>query len=359
VTRAAAEDLRAMRESVVLADLDHVVVLQVTGEGAFALLDRVSTAPLFLREGEMRHTLFLTEEGRPFADVFIASDENGFFVFAEGPPEDALLAYLERHRPVGAAPVTVTPLGSSHQLLSLSGPYAWELAAAALGPSVLGMTFLTLLRPPDQDVICFRAGKTGEYGYDLLVPREQSAAWRERLLRLGGPLDLREVGLPALDQAALENWHFNIRALPQASAGVPLTPLELQLQWRLGSERAFVGADALRVRRAAGATVRATCFSAEDAVAAGDRVRLGDEAVGEVLVASWSHTRQEQVGTALIATRYAHPGIDAFVVDSAAGPVRMRTRTPPLLDNRSLYVEPHRHTYATRATETFPPLVPG
>ena len=69
----------------------------------------------------------------------------------------------------------MTSLQASHELWGLNGPYAWELASALLGPAVLGMTYLSLLRGPapggDDEVICFRAGKTGEYGYDLLVPR--------------------------------------------------------------------------------------------------------------------------------------------------------------------------------------------
>jgi glycine cleavage system aminomethyltransferase T len=356
VAAASVEDMRAIRESVALSVMDHVVVLRLTGDGAFGLLDSVSTAPLFLREGEMRHTLFLTEDARLFADVFIASDEDGFFVFAEGPSQADLLAYLNEHGGAHAATTTMNPLGGSHELLGLNGPYAWELAAALLGPTVLGMTYLTLLRLPEDEVICFRAGKTGEYGYDLLVPREQAATFRERLLRLGAPLDLRLVALAALDQAALENWQFNIRALPTAARGA-LTPIELQLQWRVGAERGFVGAPAFRARRATGPAARATCFTAAGPVAAGELVRHGDTIVGEVLVTGWSHARGDLVGTALIETAHAHPWIDAFVVDTGAGPVPISTRTPPLLDNRSLYVDPHRHSYATRVTDTFPPLV--
>ena len=52
--RRATAEMRALREAVAVTPLEHVVALRITGEGAFALLDRLSTAPLFLREGEMR-----------------------------------------------------------------------------------------------------------------------------------------------------------------------------------------------------------------------------------------------------------------------------------------------------------------
>jgi glycine cleavage system aminomethyltransferase T len=359
---AIAGELRTLREAVGLSALTHVVALRIQGDGAFALLDRLSTAPLYLREGEMRQSLLVTESGTPFADVIIASDDEGYFLFAEGPGEAALLEHIERYgRPaVGAAEVTVSSLSASHELWGLNGPYAWELASALLGPAVLGMTYLTVLRPPDGDVICFRGGKTGEYGYDLLVPRARVPSFGAEVRRQGETLGLGPVGLAALDQAALENWQFNIRALQGGGAlARTLTPLELQLQWRVGYDRAFVGVEALRARRAQGPAVRLTSFTARADVAAGQPVLWDREVVGEVLACGWSHTRGEQVGAALITTRLAHPGIDAFTAGTAAGAVPLRTRTPPLLDNRSLYVDPHRHSYAARTAEVFPPLVPA
>jgi glycine cleavage system aminomethyltransferase T len=347
-----AQAMAALREAAAVATLGHVVVLRVEGEGAFPLLDRVSTAPLYLREGQMRQSLFLDEDARPFADVAIASDELGYFVLAEGPDEAALLGYLERHRP-GAAAVSVTSLRGSHELWALAGPYAWEVASALLGPAVLGMTYLSLLSL--DDLICFRAGKTGEYGYDLLIPRARLAAVRERLMAVGEPRGLRPVGLAALDQAALENWYFNVRSLQAAAR--PLTPLELQLQWRVAYDRDFVGAPALRARRAQGASHRATCFSAAQPIAPGAPISLAGRPVGEVLAAGWSTTRGELVGIALIEARYAHPRIDHFVAQGAEGEVPIRTRTPPLLNNRSLHVDPHRHVYEGRMRDVFPPLV--
>jgi glycine cleavage system aminomethyltransferase T len=362
MARATADEMRTLREAVGLSALTHVVALRIQGEGAFAVLDRLSTAPLYLREGEMRQSLLVTENGHLFADAIIASDEEGYFLFAEGPSEEALLEHVDRYgrAAAGTAEVIVSSLANSHELWGVNGPYAWELISALLGPSVLGMTYLTLLRPPDSDVICFRGGKTGEYGYDLLVPRGAAQSWRAEVRRHGERLDLGPVGLAALDQAALENWQFNIRALRAGgSLARAVTPLELQLQWRIGYDRPFVGADALRARRAQKLAVRLTSFTAKADVAAGQVVSWDGEPIGEVLACGWSHTRGEQVGAALITARCAYPGIEAFVAGTPAGPVALYTRTPPLLDNRSLYVDPHRHSYAARTTEVFPPLVPA
>jgi aminomethyltransferase len=357
---ATAEEMQALRGAVALSSRDHVTVLRIAGEGAFPLLDALSSAPLYLREGEMRQTLLLDPAALPFADATVASDEDGYLLLVEGPTEAELLAHIDRHgRPAaGSAEVSVSPLGRSHALFGVDGPYAWELASGLLGPAVLGMTYLSLLHVPDQDILCLRGGKTGEYGYDLLVPRADAETWGARLARLGEGLGAREVGLAALDQAALEGWHFNIRAL-RGAAAADLTPVELQLQWRVSydPQRRYVGAEALRARRARGAAVRLTCFSAAGPVAAGDAVTMGERIVGRVLAAGFCHARGEEVGMALLERSLAHPGIHDWRARTGAGEVPLVTRTPPLLDNRSLYVDPHRHSYATRASDPFPPLV--
>lgn len=233
-------------------------------------------------------------------------------------------------------------------------PVAWELTSALLGPEVLGAPYLSFLQL--QGITCFRAGKTGEFGYFFLVPNTIAPATWQRLLDRGTAFDLVEADLATLDQCALENWHFFMRALASAPQQ-DVTPIELQLQWRVDYDKDFEGAEALREHRKKGAARRLTCFVAPGLVKAGDPVRYGDTEVGSVLVAGWSTTRGDAVGWAFVDLKIAWPGIRAFHVESATGPVPIETRSPPLLDNRSLFVDPHRHRYQDRAEANLPPLV--
>lgn len=350
------QEMEALRGSAGLNRRDHVVVLRVHGTDALAVLDHASTAALFVREGQMCHTLFLHENATPFADVYICGSVEGYFVLAEGPNEDELVQYLEmvRGKYVPGREVTIERLTQSHELWGIDGPYAWEVVATLLGPLVLGMPYLTMLeRDPYR---CFRAGKTGEFGYDLLVPKESVAAMRERLAEIGEPLALHEVNRAALDLASLENWHFCIRNVAEAIQKHTLTPLELQLQSRVNYDRTFVGAESLRARRARGAKLRLTSFTAQSEVAAGHKVFLGEQAVGEVVHQGFSPSRKEWVGLALLATPIAYPHIE-FVVHEGNSSIPIRTATPPLLNNLSLHVDPHRHSYRTRSVDTFPPLI--
>jgi len=329
-----ASEVSALRSSAGLSRAEHVAAIRVDGPDALDFLQLASTQTPYAREGRVRHTLLLREDASVFADALIVKVEDSFFVLAEGPSEGEIVAWLESLK--GEKNVAIHSMKDELAILSIDGPYAWEVVAGALGPVVLGMPYLTLLRK--DDVLCVRAGKTGEYGYLLLAPHASADALESKLREVGVPLDLAAVTLQALDVCALESWHFSMRSIRERR----LSPIELQLQWRVVYAREFVGAEALRAIRAQGKCPRATAFVSESSIAPGDRVRLGGRDVGEILAACASPTLGRTVGAALLERRFAHPHLDL-------GPIR--TCTASLVLNKSLFVQPHRHTYATRMVE--------
>jgi aminomethyltransferase len=347
--------MRALRRSAGISRPTHVAIVRVQGPDAFDLLQHASTRPLHLREGQLRHTLFLRDDAGIFADVLVASTDDGYCVLAEGPTEDDLAAWLTRTAETRR--MTLHGLSATHVVRGIDGPYAWEAAARILGPAVLGVPYLTLMRR--EDVVCFRAGKTGEYGYTLVVPRDATQVIDEKLATIAPSLDMEDVTLDALDLCALENWHFSIRALRETKLARPLTPIELQLQWRVSYAKEFPGANALRARRADGAKVRATAITADGPLAPGDALRIADDDdAGEVLAAAFSPLTKTWVGIALLSRRLAHPHVE-LIATTAQGTVRATTRTTPIVDNESLRVDPHKHTFATRsARETAPVVTP-
>lgn len=336
--------IRALRTACAVTKADHVHALKVGGPGALDLLDVATTSRLFARENQMLQTLMLNADGTVFADAFVCLDEDAWLVLAEGPTLRALVAHLERLRPAGAD-VTITDLRATHALWSIDGPYAWELATALLGPEVLGAPYLSFMHL--REATCFRAGKTGEYGYFLLVPQGTAPALWSRLWELGAGLDLAEADLASLDQCAVENWHFSIRALDPA---LKLLPAELQLQWRVDATKAFEGAAAVRAK---GAPRRLCCFTAKDEVRAGADVTFAGQRIGAVATAGFSTTRADWVGWAVLDAAYGWAGVTRYQV----GGVALQLCSPPVIDNRSLFVDPRKHTWRTRHEHPMPPLV--
>ncbi len=341
-------DARALRERVALARPDEIVALRLAGAGAFDAIDAISTAALHLGDAQMRPSLFLREDGSILADAYVCRDDEAFWILAEGPSAAELVAHVERHAP--SKDLALTELTASHGILSVHGPYAWELVGEALDPDVVGMPFLSLYRV--DDVTCFRAGKTGEYGYDLLVPRERLDALEARIRSAGEALELRTISNAAVDLASLENGFFCVRHAPRVTS-----PFERQLRWRIAFERAFVGASALPALEAASKRRLVHAISSSE-VAVDAILELDGELVGRVEHAQrsplLSSTSEVWVALASLDVALAHPEIDLVHARTGAA---LRTVAPPVVDNRSLYVSPQRHAFASRAGDEFPPVV--
>jgi len=143
--------------------------------------DAICSGDLWVRDGRMLQTLILDDRGKPVADVYVCPDNDVCFLMVEGITTEDLSACLAQH----VSPdldVQLEDLRPGHELLSVHGPYAWELMSRWLTPDIIGLPYLSFYR--FDRGICFRAGKTGEFGYDLMLRKEHVADARQELLEL-------------------------------------------------------------------------------------------------------------------------------------------------------------------------------
>ncbi len=334
-----ADEVRALRHTTTVAPGDHIAAVRVRGAGAADLLERVSPRSLYARAGKMAHTMFLDEAARPIADVYLCCDEDDWLVLAEGMSAAAVIDYLAPYATGLSA--TLEDQAATHAMLCLGGPYAWELLGELTTPDVIGLPYLGFFH--EGRFTIFRGGKTGEYGYDLFVERAQLGAVRDRLATIGAKFGLAEISLAALDVAGLENFFWNARRHTRAG----LTPIEVQQQWRVAYDREFPGSAALVARRAA-ATHRSVLVASTTPIAIGAPITLDGRAIGDMLDAAQSPTRGDWIGVAVVEKRFAHAGLELDAV---------HTISAPSINNRSLYVDPQRHSFATRETDAFPAIL--
>jgi glycine cleavage system aminomethyltransferase T len=306
--------------------------VRVHGPGAWDAVDRLLPCTLALRDGQGRHTLLLDDLGVPQADVWVFADDDVFWLILDG----ASAADVAQRLVAFGAEAEDAQLAR----LEVAGPFAWELAAKLVGPTVIGLPYLEL---KSGALPCLRAGRSGEYGYELLLGADAGAT-RDRLLELGAPLDAREVPRSSLDRAALENAFW----VPHTPGLADLDLLALQLQWRVAWDKRWPGSERLRAQKQAGIPQRISGFRARTA-AIGAPIRLGAQRVGEVRVVL-PDGGDGVMGYALIDTSLAHPGVPGLATDD--GPVQLVST--PFVRNLSLFVKPQRHRYATRAEIALP-----
>lgn len=327
----------AIRNSAGICRATGLVILKISGKDAYDVVEGICPADLYVGDGRILHTLFLREDAQPFADVYVCREGPDFLVIAEGPGEAALRRYIQESVE-GSPDFELETISETHEALTVNGPFAWEVMAALVGPQVIGLPYLTFYRKGE--TLVFRAGKTGEFGYLLLDPKADCSSREAQVNALLEKFEASWVSQDALDQCGLENWFFNIRR--DTTEGV--TPLELQLQWRVSYRGTYVGSEALKQRRADGIKQRITSLVSEQSIQKGDPVRFGEQVIGHITNAGYSHTRGDYAATALLDLAYAHAGVDRYT----AGGVPVRTVAPPLIDNQSLHVDPFEHAFDRR-----------
>lgn len=325
----------ALRSSAAFTRPDHLAVVEVRGRGAFAALDRALPSDLFLHDGQARPSLLLDDRAAVVADVLLARLDGTFLLVADGVDAAALVARI-RDAAAPGAELEVEDAADRWGVVSLHGPFAWEVGARWLGRRIAGLPPLGVLRT-SPETMTIRGGKTGEYGYEILVARRALPASVERLVDVGRAFDLAEAPSDVVDAGALEAGGFARRLVCASGAG--LSPFELQLQWRLSRTKDHVGGAAV-ASRAAAVTSRVAWFRADAHVAVGARVEDPERGDVGAVLAAVSGTAHPTVGVALLDLAVSHAGF-AF----RAGAVDVTTASPPLLVPRSVSVQPDVHAY--------------
>ncbi len=328
----------AIRNSVALEEEPDLRCLLIKGKDAFKLLDQVCPCNTFLQNGQMKHTLLLDENAVPFADVYICRKWEDAYLLGYWSSSVDMAAWIKQQQG-SANDYAIIDLNESNFFLTLNGPYAWELCANAIGPEILGMPYLSVMKLNSGMV--FRAGITGEYGYHLMFPAGQRKEWIQTLLEAGKPFDLVVTDHSARVQCALENFFFDLNREGQHQ----LTPPELQLQWRLSRQKEkYPGSGAMQSIRKKGWDRRITCFITKNPASEKDEIFCENESVGRVLSIGYSPLRKEHIGKALVRKPFWHAGLSGFHVNNH----ELQTISAPAIDNRSIHVNLNIDSYFTR-----------
>jgi aminomethyltransferase len=329
------EEYGAVRSGVGLTDFSHTTRFKLPEEG-LDMLERYAAGPVAnIRFGRVLHTMAASPEGFVESDLYVANDDEIFFVIGESLIDDAsTVGVFEELQGFEAG---LEDISESTALLGIDGFNAWAVAKDLFGADVLGLPYLSL-EVYDLDGVeikLIRGGKTSEFGYLLIVPADAAAVVWEKIEKAGEPFGLRHVGLDAHMALRLDGRFFNIY-LEGARVRDPLT---LGLQWMIDFERdEFRGCEAILERRKAGLKkkiIGVVSENKETPVKEGDRILHGDEVVAEVVCAVHSPTLEGPIGLALFDWEYAFSGLTFTSSEGGA----MRTVSMPPFTAKSLTIK--------------------
>ena len=216
------------RESAGLFDVSHMGQLIVAGADAEKGLESLLPADLgILKDGRLRYSLLLAEDGGIVDDLMATRRGDHFYVVVNGATKEGDIAYMRDKLPRGV----VLDHMKEQALLALQGPKAVE-ALSRLVPGVEALGFMTggAFQIGGTAAWISRSGYTGEDGFEISVPASNVAEVADLL---ASQPEVKPIGLGARDSLRLE-------------AGLPLyghdldtetTPVEADLTFAISKRR--------------------------------------------------------------------------------------------------------------------------
>ncbi len=290
------EEHHAVRRDAGLFDVSHMQVVEVTGKGARAFLQRLlaNDVAKLRTPGKALYSCMLTEEGGVVDDLIVYFfDDRTFRMVVNAGTAEKDLAWMDKARAASGAEVMIEPRGDL-AIIATQGPKAGERFGKAFPGTVTATTGLVPFSAARVgEMMIARTGYTGEEGFELILPASLAAATWEKLVAAGA----RPAGLGARDTLRLEAG-MNLYGQDMDEN---VSPLDAGLGWTVDmkSDRAFTGRQALESRGQGRQFVGLLLVDAGGVLRAHQKVK-SDAGDGEVTSGTFSPTLGRSIALARV-----------------------------------------------------------
>jgi dimethylglycine oxidase len=303
-----AAEHQATRERVAIYDMTSLKRASVTGPGALALLQRLTTGQLDRPPGYVTYALMLTDQGGIRSDVTVARlAEDRFQLGCNGPRD---LDWLRRNLPTdGSVHVEDTTGGTC--CVGLWGPRARDVVQGLSDDdfSNAGFGFFRAREAyvGEVPVVALRLSYVGELGWELYAAADLGQRLWDLLWRAGQPHGVIAGGRGAFNGLRMEKG-YRMWGMDMWSEH---DPYEAGLGFAVKLDKGdFVGRAALERRRDAGPSRRLACLTVDDGTVlmGKEPVWAGGRVVGFVTSAAYGHAVQRSIAYAWLPAELASQG---------------------------------------------------
>jgi len=292
----------ACREAAALFDESSFAKIEVAGEGAADLLERLCANRVAREVGQVTYTQMLNARGGIECDFTVTRlAEDSFRIVTGTAFGQHDLAWIRQHEPEDGS-ARVRDVTSHYACLGLWGPKAREILQPLTTEGLSNDAFpymrareLAVGRVP---CLALRVTYVGELGWELYCPMEYGLTLWDTLWEAGRAHGLVAGGYRAIDSLRLEKGY--------RVWGADITPEDTPLEAGLGfavklDKGAFTGRDALAAAGEPERRLRCLVLENPKAVALGSEpVRAGGELVGRVTSGGYGYTVERSIAYAYL-----------------------------------------------------------
>lgn len=305
------EEVRCVREKVGLFDLSHMGRLRLTGPERIKALDSIVTT--FVERipvNSIRYGLFCQEDGGALDDILVYRGEDDIFLVVNASNTDRDLNWLQKH--LAGSDVTIENQTDELAMLALQGrgsvatlqAVVEDLDVSSIGYYKSGFGILCGL----QNVRVSRTGYTGEDGYEIYFPKDESERVWNALMESGAEHGLQPIGLGARDTLRLEAG----MSLYGHEINETRNPIEAGLSFGISfheDKGDWIGREALAAIKANPThKLVGVVTDGKRAPREGYAVMNGDEQIGIICSGAVSPTLSKNIGTAYVPIAFSEAG---------------------------------------------------
>lgn len=251
----------AVRSHVGLFDVSHMGEIEIKGENAVKLADKVcSNNVRDMNPGDIKYTVLCNENGGVIDDLFIHYiSKDNIFLVVNASNVDKDFAWIKSHEIDGAK---VTNLSDEYAEIALQGPEAHKVIEKITdfdAPSLPYFTF-TENKVGGMPALIARTGYTGEDGFELYVKNEYAEELWKAVMKAGEEFGIQPIGLGARDTLRFEvNYWLYGNELSET-----INPLDAGQKFVLDFEKDFIGKDAILKYKEDGRKMKLICLKMLD-----------------------------------------------------------------------------------------------
>src|SRR5687768_17185234 len=309
----------ACRERAALFDESSFAKIELFGEGAASLLDRLCANHVTRDVGAITYTQMLNARGGIECDFTVTRlAEDRFRIVTGTAFGQHDLAWIRSHAPVDGS-VRIEDVTSRYACLGLWGPQAREiLQPLVTGSSETGPLDFPYMRARELAVgpvpcVALRVTYVGELGWELYCPAEYGLALWDTLWGAGRAHGLVAGGYKAIDSLRLEKGY----RVWGADITPDDTPYEAGLGFAVKLDKGdFIGREALVAAQEQPLERKLACLVLDDprSVALGSEpVRMDGEVLGRVTSGGFGYTVERSVAYAYVPAESGEAGREVEV----------------------------------------------